>query len=122
MILRMKFFFVLAAFGTLVSCNTSIGVWRDTKATYNWSKKKTPPSTAAAVAVSGERLLVKARPERFSDLDLALHLFRKSLVLKVTGGFALDRNTHDSVQRDFTRRSLDPAPVYRNGCTYELLK
>lgn len=36
----MKFFFVLAAVGTLVSCNTSIGMWRDTKATYNWSKQK----------------------------------------------------------------------------------
>ncbi|MBG7609210.1 MAG: hypothetical protein IZT59_14460 [Verrucomicrobia bacterium] len=46
MILRMKFFFVLAAFGTLVSCNTSIGVWRDTKATYNWSKKKIQESNS----------------------------------------------------------------------------
>jgi len=36
----MKIFFVLAAIGTLVSCNTSIGMWRDTKATYEWSKRK----------------------------------------------------------------------------------
>jgi len=36
----MKFLFLLAALGTLVSCNTSIGMWRDTKATYEWSKRK----------------------------------------------------------------------------------
>ena len=36
----MKFLFLLVAIGTLVSCNTSIGMWRDTKATYNWSKNK----------------------------------------------------------------------------------
>ncbi len=36
----MKFFLILAAAGSLVSCNTSIGLWRDTKAGFNWSKKK----------------------------------------------------------------------------------
>ncbi len=36
----MKFIFVFAVIGTLASCNTSIGMWRDTKATYNWSKTK----------------------------------------------------------------------------------
>ena len=36
----MKFFLLLAAVGTLVSCNTSIGMWRDTKATYHWGKRK----------------------------------------------------------------------------------
>ena len=36
----MKFFLILAALGTLASCNTTIGLWRDTKATYSWSKRK----------------------------------------------------------------------------------
>jgi len=42
----MKFLFLLAAVGTLVSCNTSIGIWRDTKATYNWSKNKIQESNS----------------------------------------------------------------------------
>jgi len=42
----MKFLFLLAALGTLVSCNTSIGIWRDTKATYNWSKNKIQESNS----------------------------------------------------------------------------
>lgn len=42
----MKFFLVLAAIGTLVSCNTTIGMWRDTKATYNWSKRKIQESNS----------------------------------------------------------------------------
>lgn len=36
----MKCFLLLAFVFSLVSCNTTIGVWRDTKATYHWSKKK----------------------------------------------------------------------------------
>lgn len=36
----MKYFLLLAIVFSMVSCNTSIGIWRDTKATYNWSKKK----------------------------------------------------------------------------------
>lgn len=36
----MKFFLILAAVGSLVSCNTSIGLWRDTKAGFNWTKGK----------------------------------------------------------------------------------
>jgi len=42
----MKFLFLLVALGTLVSCNTSIGIWRDTKATYNWSKNKIQESNS----------------------------------------------------------------------------
>jgi predicted small secreted protein len=36
----MKALLLLAFVFSTVSCNTSIGIWRDTKATYNWSKKK----------------------------------------------------------------------------------
>jgi len=36
----MKFALLLAVVISMVSCNTSIGMWRDTKATYNWSKRK----------------------------------------------------------------------------------
>lgn len=49
MIKTMKFLFVLAAIGNLVSCNTSIGMWRDTKATYNWTKKKIEESNGGNV-------------------------------------------------------------------------
>jgi len=42
----MKFLCRLVALGTLVSCNTSIGIWRDTKATYNWSKNKIQESNS----------------------------------------------------------------------------
>ncbi len=46
--MAMKIFFVLAAVATLVSCNTSIGLWRDTKATYHWSKRKIEEQNNAA--------------------------------------------------------------------------
>jgi predicted small secreted protein len=36
----MKTLVLLSVLFSLVSCNTAIGVWRDTKATYHWSKKK----------------------------------------------------------------------------------
>lgn len=36
----MKTFLLLAFTFSLASCNTSIGVWRDTKATYHWTKNK----------------------------------------------------------------------------------
>jgi len=36
----MKSLLLLAFVFSTVSCNTAIGVWRDTKATYHWSKKK----------------------------------------------------------------------------------
>lgn len=36
----MKTFFLLATVFGLVSCNTSIGVWRDTKALSSWSVRK----------------------------------------------------------------------------------
>ena len=36
----MKFLLLIAAVGTLVSCNTSIGIWRDTKAGFGWTKQK----------------------------------------------------------------------------------
>lgn len=36
----MKVVMLIAFVISLTSCNTSIGIWRDTKATYNWSKKK----------------------------------------------------------------------------------
>lgn len=36
----MKVVILIAFVISLASCNTAIGVWRDTKATYNWSKKK----------------------------------------------------------------------------------
>lgn len=36
----MKVFLLVAFVISLASCNTSIGIWRDTKATYNWSKRK----------------------------------------------------------------------------------
>jgi len=36
----MKKLILLCAVFALVSCNTSIGVWRDTKAGFNWTKDK----------------------------------------------------------------------------------
>jgi predicted small secreted protein len=36
----MKALLLLAISFSMVSCNTAIGVWRDTKATYHWSKNK----------------------------------------------------------------------------------
>jgi predicted small secreted protein len=36
----MKVLLLLAFVVSTASCNTAIGVWRDTKATYNWSKNK----------------------------------------------------------------------------------
>lgn len=36
----MKILLFLTIVFSSVSCNTSIGIWRDTKATYNWSKNK----------------------------------------------------------------------------------
>lgn len=36
----MKLLTLLAIAFSLVSCNTSIGVWRDTKAAYNWTANK----------------------------------------------------------------------------------
>lgn len=53
MIHPMKFFLALAAIGTLASCNTSIGMWRDTKATYNWSKRKIQESNNSGGSSSG---------------------------------------------------------------------
>ncbi|QTN34018.1 hypothetical protein HZ994_17405 [Akkermansiaceae bacterium] len=36
----MKILFAITAAFTLVSCNTSIGIWRDTKAGFNWTKER----------------------------------------------------------------------------------
>ncbi|MEK6232094.1 MAG: hypothetical protein N2A42_09585 [Luteolibacter sp.] len=36
----MKILCTIALVICLASCNTSIGVWRDTKATFHWSKEK----------------------------------------------------------------------------------
>lgn len=36
----MKILLALAAVISLTSCNTSIGLWRDTKAGFQWSKQK----------------------------------------------------------------------------------
>lgn len=36
----MKFVAALIVTLSLVSCNTTIGVWRDTKAGFNWTKTK----------------------------------------------------------------------------------
>lgn len=36
----MKFAILLIAVITLNSCNTSIGIWRDTKHAYSWTKQK----------------------------------------------------------------------------------
>lgn len=36
----MKTLLVIVAALTLNSCNTSIGIWRDTKAGYQWTKAK----------------------------------------------------------------------------------
>lgn len=36
----MKAFLMLATVFSLVSCNTTIGVWRDTKALTSWSVRK----------------------------------------------------------------------------------
>lgn len=36
----MKFFLVCLFGLSLVSCNTAIGVWRDTKVGFNWTKEK----------------------------------------------------------------------------------
>jgi predicted small secreted protein len=39
-IVRMKFLLVIAALLSLNSCNTLIGLGRDTKEGYRWTKKK----------------------------------------------------------------------------------
>ncbi|MES2983489.1 MAG: hypothetical protein V4727_14345 [Verrucomicrobiota bacterium] len=36
----MKWILLIVTVVSLTSCNTMIGVWRDTKATYHWSKEK----------------------------------------------------------------------------------
>jgi predicted small secreted protein len=36
----MKWFLLIAAVVSLSSCNTMIGVWRDTKAGFQWTKEK----------------------------------------------------------------------------------
>lgn len=36
----MKFFLLGALLFSLTSCNTAIGVWRDTKAGFGWTKEK----------------------------------------------------------------------------------
>jgi predicted small secreted protein len=36
----MKWILLIATVVSLTSCNTMIGVWRDTKAGFNWSKEK----------------------------------------------------------------------------------
>ncbi len=36
----MKWFMLIFIFGNLVSCNTAIGLWRDTEIGYNWTKEK----------------------------------------------------------------------------------
>ncbi len=36
----MKLLTILVAVISLVSCNTTIGIWRDTKAGYNWTAEK----------------------------------------------------------------------------------
>lgn len=36
----MQVILLLIGLFSLVSCNTSIGVWRDTKAAYNWTANK----------------------------------------------------------------------------------
>lgn len=38
--MSMKLLILLTVSFSLVSCNTSIGVWRDTKAAYNWTANK----------------------------------------------------------------------------------
>lgn len=42
----MKALLLMAFVFSLASCNTSIGVWRDTKASYNWTKNKIQESQA----------------------------------------------------------------------------
>lgn len=36
----MKWILLIATLVSLTSCNTMIGVWRDSKAGYQWSKEK----------------------------------------------------------------------------------
>jgi predicted small secreted protein len=36
----MKWILLIATVVSLTSCNTMIGAWRDTKATYQWTKGK----------------------------------------------------------------------------------
>lgn len=50
----MKYVLLLAVAFSMVSCNTSIGLWRDTKATYNWSKRKIQESNNGGGAASGQ--------------------------------------------------------------------
>jgi len=45
--IRMKFFIVIATLLALNSCNTIIGMGRDTKAGYLWTKKKIQGEEAA---------------------------------------------------------------------------
>jgi hypothetical protein len=40
-----KHLVILALVFSLCSCNTSIGLWRDTKATFVWSKRKIQESS-----------------------------------------------------------------------------
>ena len=44
----MKFLILLAAVFALNSCNTSIGVYRDTKAAFLWTKEKIQSSSASS--------------------------------------------------------------------------
>jgi predicted small secreted protein len=44
----MKFLFVMVAVMTLNSCNTLIGITRDTKLGYQWTKSKIEGATAPA--------------------------------------------------------------------------
>jgi predicted small secreted protein len=36
----MKWMLLICMVVSLGSCNTTVGVWRDTKATYHWTKEK----------------------------------------------------------------------------------
>lgn len=51
----MKAFLLLVTAFSLVSCNTSIGVWRDTKALTSWSVRKVKEARAGSSAsISGQ--------------------------------------------------------------------
>lgn len=53
-VIPMKLFLLIAVVCSIVSCNTSIGMWRDTKATYNWSKRKIQESNSGGGGGSGQ--------------------------------------------------------------------
>jgi predicted small secreted protein len=36
----MKFLILIATLASLTSCNTMVGLWRDSKASYHWTKDK----------------------------------------------------------------------------------